>query len=423
MANPQPPSGAQPKIVQTLLKRTAIALIAGAAIFIGLRYVQSRKGDFDNGGDSSGMIAAIRIEPNGQQAVLIKPSGAIVGTKSWRDGVTDREPVWAPDGKFLFFCSDRTDNTFNVFRWNPQADDAESRTKKGSGRSNPTFAPGATDDKPLIAAGGFVRELDPATGGAEQILPPVNAEIARSGGGDEEGTEGSLSVYGSLGKSFRIARYLPDRKSIVGVLRRDEGESLILQALTPGENGKVPKPQPIAAGNHIDFDIDPTSGTVVFSVQGFRWPDPASVPDQFRKNGRLTVPFRNMVGLVDSAKGQQTIVAAAPDDRAAFGSPRVSPDGTRMLLVQGKVEDGSLRPEALLTLPLREGGIQQASPLVRGEVYEPSWSPDSKRIAYAKRTGGHRDLFTMGADGNDEKSLTNGKGDFMTPLFSPMQAK
>ena len=269
--------------------------------------------------------------------------------------------------------------------------------------------------------GGFVRELDPATGKAQQILPPVNAEIAQSGAGDEEGTEGSLSVYGALGKSFRIARYLPGKGSIVAVLRRDEGESLVFQDMTPGANGKLPKPRPVAAGDHVDFDIDPTSGTVAFTVQNFRWPDPAAAPEQFRKNGRITVPFRNMVGLLD-AKGQESIVGAAPDDRAAFGSPRVSPDGTRLLLVQGPIDESGLRPKALLTLPLRAGGIGQASPLAQGEVYEPSWSPDSKRIAYAKRVGGKRDLFTITAEGSDEKSLTNGKGDFASPLFSPTPA-
>ncbi len=423
MATPQSEPGAQPKIVQTLLKRTAIVLAGFAAIFGGLRWMQSRQGDYDNGGDSTGMIAAVQLEANGQKAVLIKPDGTVVSTKSWKDGATDREPVWSPDGKFLFFCSDRQNNTFNVFRWNPQTDDAQTRTEKGGSRSNPTFAPGQTDDDPLIVMGGFVRQLDPSTGKTPQILPPVNAEIAQSGAGDEEGTEGSLSVYGTLGKSFRVARYLPDKRGIVAVLRRDEGESLILQDMTPGANGKLSKPRPIVAGDHVDFDIDPTSGTIAFTVQNFRWPDPATVPEQFRKGSRLTVPFRNMVGLLDASKGQQVIVAAAPDDRVGFGSPRVSPDGTRLLLLQGRMEDGSLRPETLLTLPMREAGIQQASNLVKGEVYEPTWSPDSKRVAYAKRIGGKRDLFTMSADGTDEKSLTNGKGDFTTPLFSPAQGK
>ena len=419
MATPEPTPGAQPKIVQRLLVRTAGFLLVLAAIFGVFRWVQSQNGDFDRGGNSVGMIAAIRIERDGQQAVLIHPDGKIVGTESWKPGVTDREPVWSPDGRFLFFASDRKDNTFNVFRWNPDSKDAQTRTEPGGSRGNPTFAPGGTEGRPLIVAGGFVRELDPQTGKTPQILPPINAEIAQSG---EEGggQEGSLGVYGELGKSFRIARYLPDRRSIAAILRRDEGEVLIVQSLDPVD-GKVPRPKPVAAGERIDFDLDPNSSTVAFSVENFRWVNKDAAPPQFRKGNRITVPFRNMVGLYDAVKGEQVIVAASPGDEVAFGSPRVSPDGTRLLLVGGKIEEGSLRPKALFTLPMRQGGIQAASTLVEGEIYEPSWSADATKIAYAKRTGGKRDLFTSKADGSEATNLTQGRGDFTTPLFSPQK--
>lgn len=418
-SSPEPTPGAQPKIVQTLLKRTAGVLVAFAAIFGGLRYIQSRQGDFDNGGDSKGMIAAIRLERDGQQVVLIHPDGTIVGTKSWKSGVMDREPAWAPNGRFLFYCSDRKENTFNVFRWNPQSDDSQKRTEPGGSRSNPTFAPGQTDNNPLIVAGGFVRELDAVTGRAQQILPPVNAEISRSGAGDEQGTEGSLSIYGGLGKSFRIARYLPGKNAIAAVMRRDEGEILVLQNLQP-VGGKLPKPTPVMAGDHVDFDIDPTSGTVAFSVQGFRWVDKDAVPPQFHQGNRITTPFRNGVGLLDPAKGQPVFLVSTPTDEVGFGPPRISPDGTRLLLVAGRIEEGSLRPQALLQMPAAQGGFAQKSLLVQGEVYEPSWSADGKRIAYAKRAGGKRDVYTMNADGTGETNLTKGQGDFSMPLISPM---
>ena len=158
-------------------------------------------------------------------------------------------------------------------------------------------------------------------------------------------------------------------------------------------------------------------------MQGFRWIDPAAAPEAFRKNGHLTVPFHNMVGLIDPAKGQQAIVGYSPDDANAFASPRVSPDGTRLILVAGTLSEGGLKPRTLLTMPLRPNAFPQASPLVQGEVYEPSWSTDGKRIVYAKRVSGKRDLFTIGADGTGETSLTQGKGDFATPLFSPAAGK
>lgn len=420
MSNPQS-SSVQPKIVNTLLKRTAFFLIGLAVVFGGIRYVQSLQGDYDLGGDSTGMVAAIRLEADGQQAVLIKPDGSIATTKSWKPGVVDREPVWSPDGKYLYFCSDREESTFNVFRWNPQKDDAESRTIGRTSRSNPTFAPDGGTDTMLLVAGGAVRELDPKLKRTPQILPPSNAEIAQ-GSNDESGSsgaEGSFSaVYGTLGKAFRIARYFGDKRFIAAVMKRDEGELLVIQDLQP-VNEHVQKPQPVVAGDRIDFDIDAKTNTVVFSVQNFRWPDPQQAPPRYRKGNKITVPFRNLVGIV--ASGQAPVpVGAVPDDSAAFGSPRVSPDGSRLLLVQGKIEDGSLRPAGLLTMPYKGGGIQAASPLAKGEVYEPSWSTDGKQIVYAKRVDGKRDLFRVGADGSAETNLTKGKGDFTNPLFSPM---
>ena len=419
MALPQPPPGSQPKIVQRLLVRTAGFMLVLAVLFGAYRWANEQHGDFDKGGDSVGVVSALRREANGQQAVLIRPDGSVVGTKSWKEGVTDREPVWSPDGRFLFFASDRKDSTFHIFRWNPTSDDAQPRTDKGGSRSNPTFAPGDTEMRPLIVAGGMVRELDPATYKTPQVLPPPNADVVQSGSGEEQGTDTSLSIYGGLGKSFRIARYLPGREAIAAVMRRDEGEVLIVQELKP-VNDRVPKPKPLAAGDRIDFDIDATSGTIVFSIQNFRWVDRDQVPESFRKNNRILTPFRNMVGFIDPKAGGEQILGASPDDKSAFGAPRVSPDGTRVMLVGGSMVEGSLRPIGLLTMPLRAQGLQQASVLTRGEVYEPSWSADGKRIVFAKRAGGKRDVYTMNADGTEEKNLTQGKGDFATPLFSPM---
>lgn len=415
MAIPQ-----QPKINDKLLKRTAVFLIGLAVVFGGIRYVQSLQGDYDLGGESTGMIAAIRMEPDGQQIVLIDPKGEVKTTSSWKTGKVDREPVWAPDGKYLFFCSDREQSTFNVFRWNPQRGDAESRTIGGTSRGNPTFAPDGGMDTLLVVAGGALRELDPKTKKTPQILPPSNAEIAQSGT-DEAGASGAdasfASVYGSLGKSFRIGRYFGDKQYIAAVMKRDEGEVLIIQNL--GEvNGKVPKPEPVVAGDHIDFDIDAKSGQIVFAVQDFRWVDPKVVPDQFRKGNKITVPFRNCLGLVSPGKSP-SIMMAAPNDALALATPKVSPDGSRLLVVQGAIKEGAFEPLGLLAMPFTQAGAQAGKVVSQGDVHEPSWSSDSQQMLFAKRANGKRDIYRIGADGKEE-NLTKGAGDFYNPIASPM---
>ena len=177
------------------------------------------------------------------------------------------------------------------------------------------------------------------------------------------------------------------------------------------------------AGERIDFDINAGDGTLVFAVQGFRWPDLDQVPPQFRKGNRVTVPFRNVVGTFDPTVGRPSIIGASPQDAAAFASPRVSPDGARLLVVQGSIKEGNLLPQGLLTMPCVVGGMRSAAPIMQGEVYEPAWSSDGNRIVYVKRVGGKRGLFTMNADGTEDKSVAGAQGDFSHPAFSPQASK
>lgn len=429
MATPQssstPPSDNQPKIVHKLLVRTAIFLFVLLACFAILRWFQAQQGDYDWGGDSTGMIAAIRMERDGQQVVLIQPDGKIKGTSSWKPGVTDREPVWSPDGKFLYFCSDRKEQTFNIMRWNPQKDDAEARTTGRTSRSNPTFLPAdAPDalDSLLMIAGGTVHQLDPKTQKTPQILPPPNPEITQSGAGDESGTEGSFSaIYGSLGNSFRIARYIRGERFVAAVMRRDVGEILVIQDLET-KNGTVPKPIPVVTGDRIDFDIA-NNGTVVFTVQNFRWPDSGAVPPQYRKGNHFTTPFRNEIGALNVDGMQQIRIYATQDDKSAFMTPRITPDGSQVVVVEGPMEDGAIRPRKMMLMPCAPDGGQSGISLVQGEVYEPSFSRDGQQLIYAKRVGDKRDLYTIDRKGGTETNITKGQGDFSHPLFSPMQKK
>src|SRR5579884_322901 len=169
MANPQPPSSsepvtAQPKISQRLILRTAILLFVMALLFWGFRVFEDQHGDYDRGGDSAGMIAAIQVKDNGQEAVLIHPDGTIVGTDNWKDGATDRDLAWQPDGRFLFFVSDRDGGTFHLVRWNPSATSTSPLTAGTRGRSSPTFAadsPTDPNDSMLLICGGDVQGFDP----------------------------------------------------------------------------------------------------------------------------------------------------------------------------------------------------------------------------------------------------------------------
>jgi dipeptidyl aminopeptidase/acylaminoacyl peptidase len=423
---PKEPITAQPKISQRLILRTAILLFAIAIMFFGFRYFQEMHGDFDRGSsNSSGDIAAIQIKDNGQETVLIHPDGTITGTKNWIDGVSDRDIVWQPDGRFVYFVSDRDGGTYRLVRLNPDSDSTAPMTAGSRGRSVPSFPadnPPDANSGLLMISGGTIQGFDPKGKLTPQLLPPATTSITHaSDEGTEAGAEAEFeAMYGGLGTAFKYARYCKSNRFIAAVMEREGGEVLILQDLTP-KDGKLPNPTPVVAGEQVDFDVSPKDGSVVFAVRNFSFLDPKIVPKAYIKNGKIVVPFRHMMGFVDPDQRALQLIGASPDDRAAFSKPAVSPDGSTVLFSAGSYDKTtqSITPKALISCPVAVRGFQTMSHLVDGEVYEPSWSPDGSKIVYAMRISGKREIFTAGKDGSSPTDVTAGKGDFLTPLFSP----
>jgi hypothetical protein len=423
-------SVSQPKITQKLLSRTVFLLFFLAVMFAAYRYVESRKSDFNYGSSSAaGIIAAIQRTDDGSKVVLIEPDGAIKTTDSWKAGVSDRDPVWSPDGKFLFFVSDRSGNTFHVYRWNPDQSDAEARTVGSRGRTNPTFPADDVPDAPnnmLIIGGGTVQALEPSSRQTPQILPPSTSTITNSSADNEQGGSEALfeSLYGNLGTSFGYARWCKSNQFIAAIMKRDGGEVLVLQNMTPGQDGKLPPIAPIVAGDHVAFDVSPKDGSLVFTVQGFQWPDPNHIPEEFKKGNHITTPFRHLVGFIDpGSKTPLSPIVASRDDKAAFASPAISPDGSKVLVTGGTYDSSgqNLSSIALLSFPIQVGGASAQSKLADGEIYEPAWSHDGRLIAFAMRANGKRDIYTMHEDGTSQVNITGGKGDFGNPLINPQE--
>ena len=419
---------AQPKITQRLLLRTLILLVLLGVLFVGYRFFETQKNDFNFGSSSAaGLIAALQKTEDGTEAVLIHPDGTIKGTDSYHPGASDRDIVWRPDGKFLFFTSDRTGNTYHVYRWNPDQSDAEARTVGNRSRTNPTFpaddVADANDDM-IIVSGGAIEGFDQKTKQTPQLLPPSTSTITSSTAEDQQGGSEALfsAMYGNLGTSFSYGRWCKGNRYIAAIMKRDAGEVLILQDMTP-KNGKLLAPLPVVAGDHVVFDVNPKDGSLIYAVQNFQWPDPEKVPESYKKGNKITVPLKHLVGIVDPDKPTPAPIVASKDDKNSFGSPSISPDGSKVVITTGIYDPStqSLQPKALITMPAQAGGAQAASPLVQGEVYEPSWSKDGALVAFAMRANGKRDIYTIHQDGTSQVNLTGGKGDFSFPKFNPQQ--
>ncbi len=56
---------------------------------------------------------------------------------------------------------------------------------------------------------------------------------------------------------------------------------------------------------------------------------------------------------------------------------------------------------------------------ILGAGTDPAWSPDGRRIAFSRWTGGHMHLFVANADGSDVKQITDGSEDDRQPTWSP----
>ncbi len=427
MASPNSNSSSiLPKITKKLAIRTLCLVVIVGGLIYGLEWFLGVRKDLKGlvKSDTVGWISAIQYQKDGRQAVLISPDGKIHKDAGYQAKATDRDLAWAPHGNFLYFISDRAEHNYNLFRWAPSSDEAaEQRTTGTRARSNPKFPRETIEEgddvaKPLITCGGIIQQFDPKNQTTEQILPPTQKEIAETKGTGEEGASGIDSqfagVYGNLGTSFREAQWCGKNKYIIGIMRRDNGEVLVLQDMQPVD-GKFPQPKALTAGEHVDFDVNPKDGNIVYTVQHFMWPEK---PPMDEKGQLVKKPFQNAAVIFDLQDGKGSVIAA--NDATGFGSPTIKPDGTLVAMVLGTVDNGALTPKGLVTFPtVQDPAFKQMR--IPGEIYEPSWSPDGVHLVFALRgKDGKRSIFDLRTDDGTMRNVTGDSGgDFAFPRFSP----
>ncbi len=408
---------------QKVLRRILIGAVILVGLVLGIQWLTSLQGDLDLGTASTvGMIAAVQLEDDGQSAVIVKEDGTVVKNNGWQPGNQDRDLAWDPDGQRLFFVSDRQEETFHVYRWNPDKNNVpEKRSIDKAGRSSMFFdleKHSETDRTALITTRGTVQRFNPKDGSFTQVLPPSNSAGATEEGGSTTAMEGT---YGRLGgTSFRNAVWLKERTWAAAVMRTDDGEILLVQPLFSAD-GKPTRPQVIMAAKKIDMAVNPKTGALVFTFMDFQFPPNQPIPEESIKNGKVVRPFAHGIGLFDpSAETAFGLVAGVPDDKTCFSSPAVSPDGASFVVVVGEYTgDGSIDARGLFSIPFEVGGASKGSPLLEGEVYEPSWNPAGDKLVYIRKTGSNRAIYSCDSSGGGEKNLTGDKGDFMKPIFSP----
>jgi hypothetical protein len=105
----------------------------------------------------------------------------------------------------------------------------------------------------------------------------------------------------------------------------------------------------------------------------------------------------------------------------AMRDPAVSPDSKSVAVVVGMVVDQfTFKPYELLIAPLEQGGIGRATRLLTGQVSEPNWHPNGKKLVFTMvGPSGDSQIYTINSDGSGQRNVS-GAGEFASPKFSPM---
>ena len=276
--------------------RTVLLLFAIAVVFFGYNALSEWLIDPDIGSvDSADWIVAVEQLPDGSRAVMFKADGEKVDSKGYESGTLDENPRWRPDGNRVFFVSNRENNQYNIYRWNPSKNVVVRKSLGNRSKSTPYYGPPDYPDlleSGMIVSAGFVMEYNQRDGTLRQLLPPVGRE--RTVGDEGIGAAGQFdTLYRSIGSSFKDAKWGADRKSVYAVMRRDDkmDEVFVVILMVPigvAQSGPIP----LFAGKRIEFDVGP-DGRAVVAVEGFAFPNETDVPEDFIKEGRALLPWRN----------------------------------------------------------------------------------------------------------------------------------
>jgi tricorn protease len=298
---------------------------------------------------------------------------SVVSTGSWErrtppwEGERQMGPVWM-DG-VVYYMSER-DWASNVWSWNPATGEEKQLTFHAD---FDVKSLGAGHGVIVYEQGGYLHELDPATGSTRQLEIRVARDLnwARPRWEDVPADE------------LRDARLSPTGKRAIFEYR---GELFTI----PAENG---------SWRNITGTPGVADRHAVWSPDGKRiaW---------FNDEGG---EYGLMVADQDGANPQHIEIA----DPTFFFVPAWSPDGTRLAFT-----DTDYR---LLVVDLESGELTHvdtdrfAHPQ---RSLNPVWSPDSRWIAYARRLDNQlRAIFVYDTRSGETHQLTDGMADAISPVW------
>ncbi len=408
-------------------KRFAIMGIVIAILIFGFQ-MWNQVADDPDFGEFKSVNYIIALERDGAQAKVVMFDDAgkrIDSPKPAKSEFDDREISWSVDGQRVFVSSNRDSSAYSVYRWNPAKSKFERRSIGSISQGTPWFGPfGDPDAKKfgLIQAGGQILALEIKSGATGTVLPPSADRVSSEG----EGSTSSMEMYSKFGESFVKARFAGSKDRVLGLMRNDEGNTLILHPIAMQPSGQPFPPMELYRANRINFDVD-RNGVAGVMLAGFQFPPNQEIPAEFIKDGKATPPFQDGIFKVtigsDYSPQVEPVGFIPPGAKESFMDLAVSPDGSKVAVVVGRqVDSGGFEPIGIYVMPFEAQGNQHMMELVPGAVASPSWSADGSKLTYVKTTGSDTDIYRINADGSGELKLTSG-GNWASPLFSPQLAQ
>jgi Tol biopolymer transport system component len=174
------------------------------------------------------------------------------------------------------------------------------------------------------------------------------------------------------------------------------------------------------AGSLVYFELDDDGAN----------PAPGRADASTRADGRLVVtysatarnPDKGFLGTIalDGSDLRNVIEPPGGNRAAANAAPSVAPDGDSAAFQRAVAGPSGGRPPYIYVIPLDGSKPEQRVTSGPAPEVDPTWSPDGKQIAFARRGKGGFDLFACAADGSELTRLTNTRGvDELSPAWSP----